>query len=168
MPESDIVTGYLPGLVGRITELHAIYYAREWGFGAFFETRVATELSQFVGRYDVQRDRIWSAVVDGRVEASLTIDGLHGADRGAHLRWFIAADAVRGQGLGQRLMAEAVRFCRHKRYARISLDTFRGLGPARHLYEKAGFRLVETRSGMQWGNEVEEQRFEIQLIENAK
>ena len=98
MPEFDIVTGYLPGLVGRVTELHAIYYAREWGFGAFFETRVATELSQFVGRYDVQRDRIWSAMVDDRIEASLTIDGLHGAECGAHLRWFIAADAASRSG----------------------------------------------------------------------
>jgi hypothetical protein len=28
------------GAIGRVTELHAAYYAREWGFGVFFEAKV--------------------------------------------------------------------------------------------------------------------------------
>ena len=42
--------------------------------------------------------------------------------------------------------------------------TFEGLGAARHLYEKAGFRLVEEHKGTQWGSEVNEQRFECAVI----
>ena len=43
------------------------------------------------------------------------------------------------------------------------METFEGLDATRHLYEKAGFRLVEQQKGAQWGTEVNEQRFEMQL-----
>ena len=46
------IKGYVPGTIGRIAELHALYYSREWGFGKFFEAKVATELSEFVSRLD--------------------------------------------------------------------------------------------------------------------
>lgn len=32
--------GYLPGCIGRIAELHALYYARAAGFGVGFEAKV--------------------------------------------------------------------------------------------------------------------------------
>ena len=43
-----IFTGYLPGAIGRIVELHANYYSLNWGFGLFFEARVAKEMSEFL------------------------------------------------------------------------------------------------------------------------
>ena len=61
------------------------------------------------------------------------------------------------------LMDAAVGFCRKQRYPRIYLWTFAGLHAARHLYERAGFTLVEERRGSQWGTEVTEQRFERML-----
>ena len=163
MPEIRVVTGYVPGFVGRITELHATYYHEHWGFGAFLETKIATEMSEFVARYDPDRDRIWCVLVGNRIEASLTIDGMHAREAGAHLRWFIASDTVRGQGLGNRLIDEGIRFCRDRDYRRVYLWTFRGLEPARHLYEKVGFRVAETRRAAQWGKQVEEQRYEMSL-----
>jgi hypothetical protein len=39
----------------------------------------------------------------------------------------------------------------------------RGLNAARHLYEKAGFSLVEQQAGTQWGTQVNEQRFELRF-----
>ena len=167
MSNARIITGYIPGIVGRVTELHAMYYHVHWGFGAFFEAKVASEMSEFISRYDESRDRIWCATVDDRIEASITIDGIHAEDIGAHLRWFITSDAVRGEGLGGRLIKEAMRFCRDKRYSRVYLWTFRGLESARHLYEKAGFSLVETRLGTQWGTQVNEQRYEVSLTDDA-
>jgi hypothetical protein len=41
--------------------------------------------------------------------------------------------------------------------------TFEGLDAARHLYEKNGFRLAEQQRGIQWGREVNEQRFVLPL-----
>ena len=43
------ITGYFPGVIGRITETHAVYYHENWGFDASFETQVGRELSEFIG-----------------------------------------------------------------------------------------------------------------------
>ena len=163
MADVEIHKGYIPGAIGRVIELHGTYYHACWKFGAFFEAKVAGELADFIGRYDVQRDGFWTAAVDGRVEGSLTIDGAHAGQEGAHLRWFIMSSALRGKGVGNRLMRAAMDFCRSNRYRRVYLWTFEGLHAARHLYEKAGFVLVEERRGTQWGTEVTEQRFELPL-----
>jgi GNAT superfamily N-acetyltransferase len=163
MPDVQIIQGYVPGAIGRVSELHAAYYHRAWGFGLFFESRIAVGLAEFLTRYDEERDGFWTAQVDGRIEGSIAIDGLHAAAQGAHLRWFIVSDGLRGQGAGGRLMEAALGFCRSCSYRRVYLNTFEGLHAARHLYERAGFRLVAQHPGAQWGREVNEQRFELQL-----
>ena len=127
------------------------------------EAKVATELAAFLGRYDEEKDGFWTAVVGGHIEGSITIDGAHAATEGAHLRWFIISDDLRGKGVGNQLMDTAMDFCRSRGYKRVYLWTFEGLNPARHLYEKNGFRLIEQHKGNQWGREVNEQRFELEL-----
>lgn len=156
----QIEKGYRPGIIGRISELHAVYYHSNWGFGLFFEAKVATELSEFLRRYDETRDGIWSVVMDERVEGGIVIDGVHAGEDGAHLRWFIVSDALRGKGYGKALIQAATAFCREKKYPRTHLWTFQGLDSARHLYERAGFELVRQQPGLQWGTEVIEQYFE--------
>jgi GNAT superfamily N-acetyltransferase len=123
----------------------------------------ATDLSEFLGRYDDERDGFWTAIQEGRIEGHITIDGIHAETQGAHIRYFIVSDALRGKGIGNKLIKTSVDFCRDKGHKRLYLWTFEGLWPARHLYEKAGFRLVEQRRGSQWGVEVNEQRLELTL-----
>jgi GNAT superfamily N-acetyltransferase len=163
MSDIKIVKGYVPGALGRVAELHGVYYHDYWKFGLFFEAKVAVELSEFFKRYDESRDGFWTVLMDGRVEGSITIDGIHGENQGAHLRWFIISDVLRGKGAGNRLIKAAISFCKIRNYNKIYLWTFEGLSPARHLYEKVGFRLVEEHNGIQWGTEVNEQRFECIL-----
>ena len=163
MSDVEIVRGYVPGTIGRVAELHGTYYHDHWGFGLFFEAKVATELSAFFGRYDEGRDGFWTALMGGRVEGSIAIDAVHAQSEGAHLRWFIMSDALRGRGIGHRLINPAIDFCRNKGYKRVYLWSFEGLDAARHLYDKIGFRVVEQHRGNQWGVEVNEQRFELQL-----
>jgi GNAT superfamily N-acetyltransferase len=163
MDEITIHKGYVPGAIGRVVELHGTYYHAHWGFGAFFEAMVAGGLSEFINRYDDQRDGLWTAAINGRIECGIAIDGVHATQEGAHLRWFIISDALRGQGVGKRLVHIALDFCRDKKYPRVYLWTFEGLHAARYLYEQAGFILVEQRRGAQWGTEVQEQRFELHL-----
>lgn len=151
----------MPGLIGRIAELHGTYYHHQWRFGVYFEAKVATELSEFLTRFDKTRDGIWLATVKGRVEGSIAIDGMLAPDKGAHLRWFIVSDALRGKGAGRRLIDAAIDFCRIKGYKMVYLWTFEGLHAARHLYEDMGFQLVKQQSGFQWGTEVNEQYFEL-------
>jgi len=157
------IAGYVPGAIGRVAELHASYYSKTWNFGLYFEAKVAAELSEFLRRYDPARDGFWTAIRDGRVEGSIAIDAAKADSEGAHLRWFILSDALRGLGAGNRLLREAVALCQQRGYPRVFLWTFQGLEPARHLYEKFGFHLAEQSDGEQWGKRVREQRYVLAL-----
>lgn len=154
-----IAQGYRPGIIGRITEMHADYYSREAGFGQFFESRVASGLAEFAGRLENSRNGIWTALQDGRVVGSIAIDGEDLGDNEAHLRWFIMDDGLRGQGTGRALISAAVAFCDRNKFAKTRLWTFSSLDAARKLYEDYGFVLEEEFSGTQWGKEVTEQVF---------
>lgn len=154
--------GYRPGAIGRIVEMHADYYSRHWGFGVFFEAKVAAELSAFMDRFEEGRDGLWTILDKERILGSVAIDGAKAGagEKGAHLRWFIIDPQLRGTGWGKRLLHEAVSFCDGKGYPQIYLWTFAGLHPARRLYESFGFRLVSQQEGAQWGTLVAEQLFE--------
>ena len=159
----EIVKLYVPGAIGRITELHGSYYHQHTGFGLYFECKVASELSEFLRRYDSARDGLWLALADGRIEGSIVIDAVEADTEGAHLRWFIVSDALRGSGVGGKLISAALEFCRVRKYKKAYLWTFDDLNAARHLYEKHGFRITRQQRGNQWGSEVNEQRFEYHL-----
>jgi len=157
----EIRKGYVPGAIGRVAELNGTYYHRNWGFGLIFEAMCAGDLSEFLKRYSEDRDGFWTAWTGGRIEGHISIDGIHRATQGAHLRYFIVSDEMRGSGLGGTLIKTAMDFCMDAGHTRVFLWTFEGLWAARHLYEKAGFRLVQQRMGSQWGVMVNEQRFEL-------
>ncbi|VVD92559.1 MarR family transcriptional regulator [Pandoraea horticolens] len=154
---AQIVQGYQPGCIGDIASLHARFYSEHWGFGAFFEKKVATELAEFAGALPADGKALWCYVENGRTLASLAIDG-NMATGIAHLRWFIVDDALRGSGVGRQLMSRAMRFV-DERFRETYLWTFKGLDAARHLYESFGFRLTDESEGEQWGTKVVEQRF---------
>jgi GNAT superfamily N-acetyltransferase len=155
-----IQQGYIPGCIGRIAEMHGRYYADLVGFGVEFEAKVARELAEFCQRFVIGVDGLWTAQIDGVVHGAIVIDAAHGDTHGAHLRWFITSNEIRGRGLGNKLLISALEFCDEKRYDRVYLWTFEGLSAARHLYQKFGFRLVHQQLGRQWGREMNEQRFE--------
>ena len=163
MDTFETATGYVPGIIGRVAQLHAQYYAEHWNFGYFFEAKVATEFSHFISNYNEAKDCVWSLFINGTIEGSITVDGSSENGNIAHLRWFIVSNSLRGKGTGNHLMKQAISFCRQKAYDKVYLWTFQGLDPARHLYEKYGFHLVEERSGSQWGSLVVEQRFDASI-----
>lgn len=163
MTAAVVDTGLDAARLRRIVDLHDRYYRAAWGFGDTFRDGVASALEAFAARYDASGDCTWVVLQGGVVEASVTIDGHDPAAAGAHLRWFVASDAVRGQGWGVRLLDAALDFCRVRGHTAVWLWTFAGLEPARHLYEKAGFELVEARRGRQWGSDVEERRYVLGL-----
>ncbi|EJL94251.1 transcriptional regulator [Herbaspirillum sp. CF444] len=158
--EIRIVAGYQAGVIGRMVQMHAMFYARSVGFGSFFESKVAAGLAEFVPRLEHSRNGLWLAVQGQRIVGSVAIDGQDLGDNKAHLRWFIVDDGLRGAGVGRRLMDAAMAFCDAQGFASVQLWTFRGLDAARRLYEGSGFRLKEEWPGAQWGKEMVEQRFE--------
>ena len=169
MPLHTIPTlhrGWRPGLLGDVVALQARYYSANWGFGAFFEAKLAREMAGFASRYDARQDLILSALDgDGRTAGSISVDG---SDPGApggllHLRWFILGEGARGRGIGRALIAESLSFARSLRRPGVYLWTFAGLDAARRLYDDAGFVLAEENTGETWGTRVTEQRFVLEF-----
>ncbi|MGE8063585.1 bifunctional helix-turn-helix transcriptional regulator/GNAT family N-acetyltransferase [Pseudomonas sp. NPDC089569] len=155
----QVSEGYRPGVIGRVTEMHATFYSRHSGFGQFFERQVATGLAEFAGRLDEPCNSLWLATHHERIVGSVAIDGQDLGNNEAHLRWFILDDGCRGGGVGRRLLEEAVAFCDRQGFDAIQLWTFKGLDAARRLYESLGFELVHEEQGNQWGTAVTEQQF---------
>lgn len=153
----------MPGLLGRVTDLHGRYYHRHWGFDLFFEAKVATEMAAFLERFDPARDGLWVAMVEDRIIGAVAIAGRDADTLGARLRWLIVAQEHQGRGIGKALIREAVAFCRHARFRCVYLTTFAGLDAARCLYEREGFHLLEEREDAHWGKTVPEQTFELQI-----
>jgi len=157
-PAIEIVSGYQTGLIARITEMHAHYYAN-YGLGRTFEMLVSGGLADFTARLDNPRNEIWSVRKGPHIYGSIAIDGEDLGDDIAHLRWFIVDDQVRGTGAGRKLLSAALDFVDAHGFKETQLWTFSGLAAARHLYEAHGFVLAEEWIGSQWGKEVTEQRF---------
>ena len=65
--------------------------------------------------------------------------------------------------MGSRLLSTAMDFCRERQHRQVYLWTFKGLDPARHLYEKYGFKLTHEQQGSQWGTVVTEQKYVCEL-----
>lgn len=155
----EIICGYHPGMIGRITEMHGSYYAREHDFGSFFEAKVAAGLAEFAGRLDKPGNQIWLAVLNGRIVGSVAIDGEDLGNGDGHLRWFILDDGCRGSGAGRKLIAAAMQFCDEQAFPAVHLWTFNKLTAARRLYESFGFELAKEWQGDQWGSTITEQQF---------
>jgi GNAT superfamily N-acetyltransferase len=166
MPKIKI-HGYYPGVVGKITEIHAVFYNEHWGFDVSFETQVGRELSEFISKFDDDRDGLWVATKNGIFAGSVAIDGQKVHTDGARLRWFIVAPEFQNAGIGKKLISQAVEFCRKKKYPKVFLWTFDGLDAARRLYEQEKFRLSAAHDADQWGRHIKEQRFELILQDPA-
>jgi GNAT superfamily N-acetyltransferase len=159
------ITGYIPGAIGWITQIHGAYYHQHWNMGVYFEAKVASDLAELMNRFDPTRDGMWLALDGDRIIGSIIIDGKDAEGEGARLRLFILDPAYQGRGIGGRLITEAMSFCRRTGFKRVYLTTFSGLNSARHLYEKHGFRLCQEMNGEELtGNAaLTEQVFEVWL-----
>jgi len=156
----QVVENFTAGSLGSIVALHGEHYAANWGFGTFFEARVAHELAEFSNR-KTSADLLLLAQDEHGIAASLVLDlnDPKSGSRGAHLRWFIASDRCRGTGIGRSFMERAMAHADSHSCGGAWLTTFEGLMPARHLYESYNFKLVSENEGDAWGVKVIEQEF---------
>ena len=159
-PSISIRTDIRPGDIGSIIYLHGRLYAEEFGFDHTFEPYVAIPLGEFVNdRTD--RDGLWIVEKEERVMGSVAIVSCPG--NVAQLRWLILHPALRGSGIGRKLIERALDFCRAQRYGSVFLWTIDFLDAALRLYTSAGFKLTETKTHRIWGRELTEERYELRL-----
>ena len=159
VPEVGMQEGYHSGIIGSVAQLHASFYSKHYGFGAVFERKVASEMSEFMGRIDNPGNTTFSAYVGDELLGSVSLDGEDLGEGASHLRWFIVSAKAQGMGIGNLLISKAEAFVDSNAFASTRLWTFKGLDAARHLYEKHGFTLAHEAPGTQWGTEVIEQEF---------
>lgn len=154
-----IIRSYHPGDAGYIAYRHGVLYHQEYGFDKVFEQYVITSLHEFMSGQ--QSGNIWIAEADSRPVGCI---GIVGCDQNtAQLRWFLLEPEFRGTGLGSKLLAVAMDYCRQQQYKNVYLWTFRGLDAARHLYRKFGFLPTEEKPNTTWSTPLTEERWDITL-----
>jgi GNAT superfamily N-acetyltransferase len=158
------VEGFEPGYLGRIAQMHGEYYAKAWGSGAGFEAMMAHELCEFQARYDPSADLLLTAHVDGVLVGSIAIDGTQSERPGmARVRWYLLDERYQGRGIGRELLERALAFCRTQGFPLVYLWTVEGLPQSLHLYQKAGFRIVERFVDSRYTVEHTQLRLEMPL-----
>ncbi|MDM7856638.1 GNAT family N-acetyltransferase [Cellulomonas alba] len=150
-----------PGDLGWMVLANAETYAEQFGWDGDYEALVARIVADFAARHDVQRERAWIAELDGRrVGCVLCVDA--GGER-AQLRILLVTPDGRGRRVGSRLVEEVTGFARERGYVKVVLWTNSVLETARHLYERAGFTLVDESPHRSFGVDLVGQNWELTL-----
>ncbi len=144
-----------------IAERHGALYAEHDGFDESFEPLVASILADFVEGHDTARERGWVAWSDGARVGSIFCVKLD-ADT-AKLRLFLLEPAMRGRGLGQRLLNRCMGFARDVGYARMTLWTHESHRAACALYARNGFTCVSSKPVHSFGQDLVEQTWTTAL-----
>lgn len=150
------------GDFGWIVSRHAEIYLSEYGWADPFEGLCAQIVADFVNKFDPKMERCWIAEVDGERAGCVMVvkDEQPGV---ARVRLLLVDPKARGLGLGNRLINECVNFARASGYRKITLWTHSVLSAARHVYQKAGFRLTSSEPRRSWGKDVVAEFWDLDL-----
>jgi len=155
-----------PGDMGWIVSRHGALYGAEYGWDERLEALTAEIVAAFVRNQDHRRERCWIAERDGENVGSVLL--VRETDEVARLRLLLVEPNARGLGIGTRLVEEALRFAREARYRTITLWTHSVLTAARHVYERAGFRLIETNEHNEFGTTLVGEIWELELDQDRQ
>jgi len=148
------------GDFGWIVSRHAELYKKEYGWTEPFEGLCAQIVADFVNNFDPKRERCWIAELNGENVGCVMLANDNGV---ARIRLLLVDPKARGLGIGARLVDECLRFARKSGYKKVTLWTHSVLTAARHIYEKAGFKLMRTECHKNWGCPVVSEHWDLAL-----
>jgi DNA-binding MarR family transcriptional regulator/GNAT superfamily N-acetyltransferase len=150
-----------PGDFGWVVERNGALYAAEHGFDSSYEALVAQIVADYLDKHDPDRERAWIAELDGeRVGAIFCV---RKDDTTAKLRLLHVEPSARGAGVGTVLVDECIRYARSVGYRAMELWTVSLLAPARRIYQRTGFTLVEEDKAQRFGRELTGQTWRLDL-----
>lgn len=158
-----ILRPHQPGDLGWAVQQHGMLYAQQFGWDASFEGMAAEVAAKFLRDFDPVRERAWIAEKDGENIGCVFL--VKQSEDVAKLRMLLVHPKARGLGLGKRLVEECIRFARAKGYKKITLWTNDILTTARHIYEKAGFKLVASEPHFSFGHHMVGETWELDLAD---
>jgi DNA-binding MarR family transcriptional regulator/GNAT superfamily N-acetyltransferase len=150
-----------PGDFGWVVKRNAELYAQEYRWKEPFEGVCAQIVADFVNTFDSKRERCWIAEMDGERVGCIFL--AKDAATVARVRLLLVEPKARGLGLGARLVDECIGFARRAGYKKVTLWTHSVLTAARHIYQKAGFKLVRTERHKAWGPPVVSEYWDLEL-----
>jgi DNA-binding MarR family transcriptional regulator/GNAT superfamily N-acetyltransferase len=149
------------GDMGWIVSRHGALYGEEYGWDERLEALCAEIVATFVRNFDAKRERCWIAERDGENVGSVML--VKDTEEIARLRLLLVEPKARGLGIGARLVEECVRFARETRYKKITLWTHSVLIAARHIYEQAGFELIDSKKHNEFGKVLTGETWDLEL-----
>jgi DNA-binding MarR family transcriptional regulator/GNAT superfamily N-acetyltransferase len=158
---SYILRTHQPGDMGWVVHRHGILYAEEYAWDEQFEALVAEIVTNFIRNYDSKRERCWIAEKDGDNAGSVFL--VKQSDSTAKLRLLLVEPNARGLGIGSRLVSECIKFAQQVGYSKITLWTNSILTAARHIYQKAGFQLVNEQPHQSFGHDLIAETWDLEL-----
>jgi DNA-binding MarR family transcriptional regulator len=157
-----ILRSHQPGDMGWVVHRHGVLYAQEYGYDEHFEALVAEIVANFIQHFDARHERCWIAEKDGEIVGSVFV--VKKSKIVAKLRLLLVEPSARGLGIGKRLVDECLRFARQAGYKKMVLWTQSELPAARHIYQQAGFSLVQENAHRDWGrDDLVSQIWELKL-----
>ncbi len=149
------------GDAGWLIQRHGELYAEHDGFDATFEALVAEILAAYIRNHDPSCERAFIAWSGGQRVGSVFC--VRDTETRAKLRLFLLEPAMRGRGLGKRLLAACIGFARDKGFTTLGLWTHESHKAACALYAAHGFRLMSSVPVRSFGQDLVEQQWEIAL-----